>query len=52
MVLQLICDDCDAVIYSGNDFGAIKKLIEGGECLSCGESLSSDDYEIEIERAE
>jgi len=51
--LEIACNSCRAVLYSGYELKPPKEVIRANDnkCKTCGASLSNVDFIIEVSRA-
>ncbi len=52
MPIEIVCDSCGAVLYTGFDLKSPKEVIRGTEnkCRSCGKVLSPSDFSVEVRK--
>ncbi|MDH2899601.1 MAG: hypothetical protein PXY39_01385 [archaeon] len=50
MPLEVVCASCGAMLYSGFDLKSPKEVIRSNQnkCKSCGKTLSSHDYTVDV----
>ena len=50
MVLEIVCQVCGTILYSGFDLRSAKDVLKqyNGRCKNCGTLLSYQDFDIQI----
>ena len=53
MPFEVVCGSCGAILYSGFDLKPPKEVIRSNQnkCKSCGKTLSSHDYSVDVSKS-